>query len=421
MRVLKLSNGPGKNGIFFDSVIHAREWIGPSTVMYAINELTENLAANQAMLDNNDFYFLLVTNPDGYEYTWTDVMHYFCSAHTDAFCYMKTRISNRTVSGGKQGVQIMVQFALELTEIATLTTIGETYPGTAPNSEPEIQAFSDFITAETSITFYVAVHSYGSMRVGTEAANAIFAVRGEVYTVGTASNVLYTSYGTSDDWAYGIGLPFSYTIELPGAGNGLDGFNPPPSEILPVAAETWEAFKVIVSGGKQGVQIMVQFALELTGIATLTTIGETYPGTAPNSEPEIQAFSDFITAETSITFYVAVHSYGSLRVGTEAANAIFALRVGTEAANAIFAVRGEVYTVGTASNVLYTSYGTSDDWAYGIGLPFSYTIELPGAGNGLDGFNPPPSEILPVAAETWEAFKVFAANIPAQRQPPPTR
>ncbi|KAF4531693.1 hypothetical protein B566_EDAN016621 [Ephemera danica] len=55
----RLSNGPGKNGIFFDSVIHAREWIGPSTVMYAINELTENLAANQAMLDNTDFYFLL--------------------------------------------------------------------------------------------------------------------------------------------------------------------------------------------------------------------------------------------------------------------------------------------------------------------------------------------------------------------------
>ncbi|KAF4531692.1 hypothetical protein B566_EDAN016620 [Ephemera danica] len=72
MNVLKLSNGPGKTGIFFDAAIHAREWLGPPTLLYSINELTENLAANQAMLDANDFYFLPVANPDGYDWTWTD-------------------------------------------------------------------------------------------------------------------------------------------------------------------------------------------------------------------------------------------------------------------------------------------------------------------------------------------------------------
>jgi len=73
LRVLKLSNGPGKSGLFMESVIHAREWIGPPTILYAINELTENLANNQAILDANDFFFLPVANPDGYSFTWTDV------------------------------------------------------------------------------------------------------------------------------------------------------------------------------------------------------------------------------------------------------------------------------------------------------------------------------------------------------------
>jgi Zinc carboxypeptidase len=72
LRVVKVSNGAGKNGIFFDSVLHAREWIGPPTLLFAINELTENLANNQALLDANDWYFLLVANPDGFVYSWID-------------------------------------------------------------------------------------------------------------------------------------------------------------------------------------------------------------------------------------------------------------------------------------------------------------------------------------------------------------
>jgi len=53
--------------------LHAREWIGPPTALYAINELTENLPNNQALLDANDWYFLLVANPDGFVHSWNEV------------------------------------------------------------------------------------------------------------------------------------------------------------------------------------------------------------------------------------------------------------------------------------------------------------------------------------------------------------
>jgi Zinc carboxypeptidase len=60
------------------------------------------------------------------------------------------------------------------------------------------------------------------------------------------------------------------------------------------------------------------------------------------------------------------------------------------------------------------AYGTSHDWAYEqAGIPLTYTIELPGG--GLGGFNPPASLIAPTNAECWEAYKVFAANLPASR------
>jgi murein tripeptide amidase MpaA len=71
--VIKLSNGPDKPGIFFDSGIHACEWAGPPVSMFAINELTENLAVNQGMLDKVDFYFLPIANPDGYVYAHENV------------------------------------------------------------------------------------------------------------------------------------------------------------------------------------------------------------------------------------------------------------------------------------------------------------------------------------------------------------
>ena len=37
-----------------------------------VNELTENAAAHQDLIDQLDWYILPVTNPDGYAYTISD-------------------------------------------------------------------------------------------------------------------------------------------------------------------------------------------------------------------------------------------------------------------------------------------------------------------------------------------------------------
>lgn len=80
-------------------------------------------------------------------------------------------------------------------------------------------------------------------QLAQNANNAVKAVRGTEYTIGSSTNVLYPAAGGSDDYMMGVlGVPLSYTIELPGGGNM--GFDPPAKDILPCVREMWEGVKV---------------------------------------------------------------------------------------------------------------------------------------------------------------------------------
>ena len=56
------------------------------------------------------------------------------------------------------------------------------------------------------------------------------------------------------------------------------------------------------------------------------------------------------------------------------------------------------YIVGNAANVLYFSSGTSRDWTRGVGIPLTYTMELPGYEYD---FLVPPSYIKQIVTESW--------------------
>nr|CAG4649078.1 EOG090X00QE [Scapholeberis mucronata]SVE93443.1 EOG090X00QE [Scapholeberis mucronata] len=71
MNLVKISTGgSGKNAIFIDGGIHAREWISPAFTTWLIHELVENYAAHPQYVDNIDWYIMPVINPDGYRYTF---------------------------------------------------------------------------------------------------------------------------------------------------------------------------------------------------------------------------------------------------------------------------------------------------------------------------------------------------------------
>jgi len=74
LRVLKISNGPGKKALFADAAIHAREWITPPVILKIAFELLENYQTNKALVDMVDWYILPIANPDGYVYSWESVI-----------------------------------------------------------------------------------------------------------------------------------------------------------------------------------------------------------------------------------------------------------------------------------------------------------------------------------------------------------
>ncbi|KAJ8932659.1 hypothetical protein NQ314_014536 [Rhamnusium bicolor] len=140
----------------------------------------------------------------------------------------------------------------------------QTYAGHDPFSEVETQVIRDYTLAnKDNIKLFLSIHSYGPLllypwgHINDEPENseelnilgqlfkdAVYAVDGTNYTVGTTANVLYYAAGISVDWARAVaGINLSYTIELPGGGDS--GFDPPPTRITPIVLETWEGFKAL--------------------------------------------------------------------------------------------------------------------------------------------------------------------------------
>lgn len=67
---MKVSNGNQNNkALWIDGGMHAREWITPATVTYIINHLVLNYENEPEYMQNIDWYFAPLMNPDGYEYT----------------------------------------------------------------------------------------------------------------------------------------------------------------------------------------------------------------------------------------------------------------------------------------------------------------------------------------------------------------
>lgn len=255
LRVLKLgrANKVLKPAIWVDGGIHAREWVSPAAVLYAIRELVENEDPANSVLNNYDIYILPVANPDGYEYS-----------HEVDRMWRKTRSSN---NGACRGVDPNRNWGFRWGgEGASTSPCSETYRGPRPFSEPETAAIRDFILQRnTQIKIYITFHSFGQYilypwgyaavdsedsndlhAMGDAAADAINRVTGRGYSVGSAAKMLYPAAGGSDDWAKGgAGIKYSYTIELPD--RGQHGFILPAQHIESVGKEAHAALLAMIS------------------------------------------------------------------------------------------------------------------------------------------------------------------------------
>lgn len=194
-------------------------------------------------LDDYDFWFLPVVNPDGYEHT-----------HTADRLWRKTR-SRGTFCNG---VDPNRNYPVHWREVgASNFPCDETYAGPHSLSEPETKILAETLAKnQDRIKMYITLHSYSQLlltpyghdrvypenwkaleTVALAGVNAIYSLRGTLYRYGPSAVVLYPASGGSDDFAYlNAKIKFSYTVELPDTGE--HGFLAPPREIIPVGQET---------------------------------------------------------------------------------------------------------------------------------------------------------------------------------------
>jgi len=214
--------------VLLNSLTHAREWVPPMANMLVAETLITgygNDAYITGLVDQVEWVFVPVLNPDGYEFSWTD--HRFW------------RKNRSTVSGptgsSRVGVDINRNYGYQwgLRQGSSGSPASSTFRGPAPFSEPETRAIRDLAMSMPQLRIHNDMHSYSELVlfpwgytpelspehalhqfVGDEMANRIAAFRGRNYEVGPIFTTIYPTSGTANDWYYGLLGVLSYTYEL---------------------------------------------------------------------------------------------------------------------------------------------------------------------------------------------------------------
>jgi len=246
---ITIGSASASKKVFFSGGQHAREWIGPVTVVYIVENLLINYATDpqvKNILDNIQFVVVPLMNGDGYNYAWTTdrLWRKNRRQNTGSSYYGVDLNRNWNDHWGGQG--------------SSPNPSSDTYRGTAAFSEPEAKAVSAYYLSEAPFAAAIDWHSYSQLilrphgwtssppaeeayiqAVGDEIRNQILAVNGKSYISEGAWELYYTT-GSASDWFYGEGeTVLAFTIEL--RDTGTYGFVLPTNQIIPTGKENYAA------------------------------------------------------------------------------------------------------------------------------------------------------------------------------------
>lgn len=135
---------------------HAREWITPEMVRRLAHEFADGYGTDRELtrlIDRNEYWFVPVANPDGYDYTFTEGNRLW-----------RKNLADNNGDGqitGVDGVDPNRNFPYKWgydNEGSSPNPSGQTYRGPGPGSEPETQAL-DGLFARVKPEFLVNYHS----------------------------------------------------------------------------------------------------------------------------------------------------------------------------------------------------------------------------------------------------------------------
>ncbi|XP_057376150.1 uncharacterized protein LOC130697054, partial [Daphnia carinata] len=280
-----------KKTILLDAGIHAREWITPATITYMMREIVDNPEKYHCIMNQFDWLFVPVLNPDGYAYTHThNRMWRKTRSQTESIIFrqsaeasliadritrfeddpildddildkLRAKVASPKVSLSCTGADANRNFDYYwLSGGSSRNPCSDTFAGSKPFSEPESRALRDLVLDNKDhLAMYISLHAYSQMwlipwghkqekpedftdlySLAKTGSNALESVNGVSYLIGSIPDLLYIASGSSIDWVKGaVGVKYSYTLEL--RDSGRFGFLLPAKQIVPSGKETWMA------------------------------------------------------------------------------------------------------------------------------------------------------------------------------------
>lgn len=241
--------------VFYFGNHHAREPLSLETVMYILNYLIDNYGTDPqvtADINGKQIWFVPLVNPDG---------HKIVIDQTDVWWRKNVADNNGNgqVDSNGDGVDPNRNYSWEWGgDGSSGDPYNETYRGTSPASEPEIQAMQNLMLAHHFVTG-ITYHTYGELvlypygyanntvapdqgalsDLATAMAVSIPGVSGGNYTP-EPSWQLYPAAGVTDDFAYGEKGIFCFTIEM------ATQFIPPAGDVDGICQDNLQAALILL-------------------------------------------------------------------------------------------------------------------------------------------------------------------------------
>ncbi|KAH3670417.1 hypothetical protein OGAPHI_000932 [Ogataea philodendri] len=253
------------------SGIHAREWISVSTSCYILFKLLQDFDSGKKkakkFLNNMDFLFLPVMNPDGYEHTWSSDR-------------LWRKNKQETYNAACFGIDIDHSFNFHFTR-SDESPCGEDYPGEGAFESLESNAWDNYLNQtkhDHPIYGYIDLHSYAEeilypyaftcsetprdeenlIELAYGLSQSIRLSTGKSYTVLSAcedkgSDLLPSmGAGSALDYMYHNKAYWAFVLKL--RDTGSHGFLLPPKYIVPVGKEIYSSIKSSSSWAIQSIE-----------------------------------------------------------------------------------------------------------------------------------------------------------------------
>ncbi|HKQ00239.1 MAG TPA: M14 family zinc carboxypeptidase [Actinomycetes bacterium] len=230
--------------VLYSSTQHAREWISTEVNRRLMNHFIARWRANdrevRKLLQTNEYWFILVANPDGYQYTF------------DHERLWRKNLRDNNGDGQTQvgdGVDPNRNFPNHWgydNEGSSSIQSSDTYRGPAPTSEPETRAMVGLLD-RIGFAFQVNYHSNGQWLLYAEGWQTstptaddpiYYAMSGNLddpaiaqFHPGLSSDVLYVTNGETTDYAHATTGALAWTPELSAGCDGC-GFVFPDDDAL---------------------------------------------------------------------------------------------------------------------------------------------------------------------------------------------